>query len=64
MGYCLFKILFDNGQTIDIVSGNAVDFVPVPKGLTNKYIKDVLPHQGSRSNFLNGLDYYWCLYKE
>ena len=64
MGYCLFKIIFDNGETIDIVSGNAIDFVPIPVGLTNKNIKDVLPHVGSRQKHLNGLDYYWCLYKE
>ena len=63
MGYCLFKILFDNGQTLDVASGNAIDFVPALPGLTTKNIKDVLPHEGSRKNFTKGLEYYWCLYK-
>jgi hypothetical protein len=63
MGYCLFKILFDNGLTTDVCTGNAVDFVPFPNGLTTQNIKDVLPHQASRKNFVNGLEYYWCLFK-
>jgi hypothetical protein len=64
MGYCIFKLVFDNGQTLDIATGNAVDFVPIPNGLTTKNFKDVLPHQGSRQNFAKGLNYSWCLYKD
>jgi len=63
MGYCIFKIIFDNKQTLDVLSGNAVDFVPTPTGLTTKNIKDVLPHEGSRTNYVNGLEYYWCLFQ-
>lgn len=63
MGYCLFKLIVDNGQTIDVCTGNAVDFVSLPNGLTTNNIKDVLPHQASRKNFVNGPDYYWCLFK-
>jgi len=63
MGYCLYKLILDNGQTIDVCTGNAVDFVPLPIGLTTKNIKDVLPHQASRKNFVNGPEYYWCLFK-
>lgn len=63
MGYCLYKLVLDNGQTIDVGVGNAVDFVPLPEGLTTKNIKDVLPHQASRKNFVNGPEYYWCLFK-
>jgi len=63
MGYCLYKLVLDNGQTIDVCVGNAVDFVPLPDGLTTKNIKDVLPHQASRKNIVNGPEYYWCLFK-
>jgi hypothetical protein len=63
MGYCLYKLILDNGQTIDVCTGNAVDFVPLKPGLSAKNIKDVLPHQGSRKNFLPGPEYYWCLFK-
>ena len=63
MGYCLYKLVLDNGKTIDVCVGNAVDFVPLPNGLTTKNIKDVLPHQASRENFVNGPEYYWCLFK-
>jgi len=64
MGYIIFKILYDNGSTMDTSTGNAVDFVPSPDGLTTKNIVDVLPHRGSRENFVRPLGYYWCLYKK
>lgn len=63
MGYCLYKMVLDNGQTVDVCTGNAVDFAPLPAGYTTKNIKDVLPHQASRKNFVNGPEYYWCLFK-
>jgi hypothetical protein len=63
MGYCLYKLVLDSGQTIDVCTGNAVDFAPLPAGQTTKNIKDVFPHQGSRKNFIYGPEYYWCLFK-
>jgi len=63
MGYCLYKLILDNGQTIDVCTGNAVDFVSLPNGLTAKNIKDVVPHRASRKNIVNGPNYYWCLFK-
>lgn len=63
MGYCLYQLVLDNGQQIDVCTGNAVDFVPLPQGLTTTNIKDVLPHQGSRENFVRAPEYYWCLFK-
>ena len=64
MGYCVFKVIFDNGQTLDVLTGNAIDFIPIPKGLTAENIMNVLPHEGSRKNYIPGPDYYWCLYKD
>lgn len=64
MGYYLFKIVFENGQKLDVASGNAVDFVPLPDGQTSKTIIDVLPHEGSREKFIKSPEYYWCLYKK
>ena len=64
MGYCLFKIVFENGEKFDVASGNAVDFMPMINGMTAKKIVDVLPHEGSRKNFVNGPEFYWCLYKK
>ncbi len=63
MGYCLYKLVFDDGQSIDVCAGNAVDFAPLPEGLTTKNIKDVLPHEGSRNMCVNAPEYYWCLFK-
>jgi hypothetical protein len=63
MGYCLYKLVLDNGKTIDVCVGNAVDFIALPEGMTTKNIKDVLPHEASRENFVLGPKYYWCLFK-
>jgi hypothetical protein len=63
MGYCVYKLVFYNGKTIDVCTGNAVDFVPLPGGLTATSIKEVLPHQGSREHFVSAPIYYWCLFK-
>ena len=64
MGYCVFKVKFDNGTTTDVLTGNAIDFIPMPEGLTNKNVVDVLPHEGSRKEHKNGLPYFWCLVEE
>ena len=63
MGYCLYQMKLDNGQTIDVLSGNAVDFPPIPNGLTTENIKEVFPHQGTRKNYANSPDFTWCLFK-
>lgn len=63
MGYCLYKLIMDNGQKIDVGTGNAVDFAPIPEGLTSKNIKDVLPHLASRKRHVKGPEYYWCIFK-
>jgi len=63
MGYCVFKIIYNNGAALDVLTGNGVDFVPSPEGLTVNDIVDVMPHQGSRSSYSKGLSYFWCLFK-
>lgn len=63
MGYCVFKIVYDDGTELDVATGNAVDFVPSPDGLNTANVVDVLPHEGSRDQFVKGPKYYWCLYE-
>ena len=63
MGYCLYKMILDNGNTIDVCAGNAVDFVKLPAGYTVKNVEEVLPHEGSRNKFIPAAEYYWCIYK-
>lgn len=64
MGYCLYKMTLDNGESIDVVAGNAIDFPPLPQGIRSNNIKDVFPHQGSRQNPTKSPNYIWCIYKE
>ena len=62
MGYVIFTIKFDNGQIVNAVTGNAVDFPPFPDGLTTKNIVDIIPG-GQRKNTIQGPDYFWCVFK-
>lgn len=64
MGYYFYKLVLENGQTIDVCSGNAIDFISLPEGLTTKNIKDVLRHPVSKEKCINAPTYYWCLFKE
>jgi hypothetical protein len=63
MGYLFYKLVFNNWQAIDVCTGNAVDFVPLPEGLSSENIMEVLPHQASREDFVTAPLYYWCLFK-
>jgi len=60
MGYSAFKIMYDNGTSLNVVTGNAVDFVPSAVGLTPNNIIDVLPHQRSK-DFVEGPEFVFCL---
>lgn len=64
MGYCVYKMELDDGQIIDVLSGNAVDFPPIPQGFKPSNIKDVFPHKGSRKKYIYSSDYYWCIYED
>ena len=62
MGNVLFTVKFDNGQIINALTGNAVDFPPIPAGLTTKNIIEVTPGAQSK-NAIEGPDYFWCLFR-
>jgi hypothetical protein len=62
MGYCLFTLVFFDGQRQAYITGNAVDFVPFPTGKTLNDVVDVSEHVENREAALPGCDYYWCLY--
>ena len=63
MGYCLFELEFKDGQRQACVTGNAVDFVPMPRGKATEDIVWVLPRKGRNDpNLVHGHDYFWCLF--
>lgn len=62
MGYCVFTVIFSDGATSAYVSGNALDFLPLPTGKTMSDIVRVLPHKGRDQNPSQGLKYHWCLF--
>jgi len=63
MGYCVFTLEFKDGTRQAYVTGNAVDFIPMPKGQDLGDIVRVMPHQGrGDENQLHGYKYLWCLF--
>ena len=62
MGYCRFTLVFSDESEQVYITGNAVDFVPLPAGKSRSDIVRVLPHTGTGKNYCQGLKYYWCLY--
>jgi hypothetical protein len=65
MGYCVFTLVFSDDSTQAYITGNAVDFVPLPTSKVTEDIEDVLPHEGRQAeNQMRGLRYYWCIYSD
>lgn len=63
MGYCVFTLEFSDGGIQAYVTGNAVDFVPMPNGKLLSDIVSVHTHTDRNAgNILHGLEYYWCIY--
>jgi hypothetical protein len=63
MGYCVFKLVMKNGQTLDCLTGNAVDFLEWPEHFGPEDVADVVPGAGSRRNPAIGTaSYSWALY--
>ncbi len=62
MGYYRFTLIFNDNSQQEYITGNAVDFVPLPAGKTKTDISKVLPGVGSDKNYSEGLKYFWCLH--
>src|SRR6266542_3300388 len=46
MGYCRFILILRDGRRLPYVTGDAVDFVDLPPGVTPDHVLDLLPHEG------------------
>lgn len=65
MGFCIFTLMFTDGERQAYGSGNAVDFVIYPPGKGPDDVAAVIPHEGrSDPEILRPPHYYWCLYSE
>jgi hypothetical protein len=62
MGYSAFTLVFRDGAQINVVSGGALDFVPVPDDRTAAEIIRVIPHSGRDQAPLSSPKYHWCLF--
>src|SRR5687767_7604316 len=49
MGYCVFTLVFNDSSTQAYITGNAIDFFPLPEGKSAKDIEDVLIHEGRQA---------------
>lgn len=63
MGYCIFTLVLADGRRLSCVTGNAVDFVDLPQGVTPADVVDLLPREGSRDHYAESSSYAWCLYE-
>jgi hypothetical protein len=62
MGFTAFTLVFVDDYRQSYVCGNAVDWVIMPSGRAPTDIREVIPHEGSRVDYLAGEHYSWCLY--
>lgn len=64
MGYCTFHLVLRDGRALSCVTGNAVDFVNLPPGVTSDVIVDVRHERvDTRYQYCPAADYHWCLYR-
>ena len=62
MGGVSFSLLLRDGREIFVSTGNAVDFVDYPTGVTPGDVVDVVHGKQGSGQQAQGADYYWCLY--
>lgn len=74
MGYCVFTLVLRDGRRLPFVTtGNAVDFLNLPRGVSPAHIVDLLPHVGrdelhSEGRWTNdphqqSAEFRWSLYR-
>lgn len=63
MGFFVYKVVFDDGEELILVSGNLVDFIPYPEGKSAVDIVSVEKLDRSfASEAVSSPDHYWCLF--
>ena len=63
MGYFAFRVRFRNGGVRSYVTGSAVDYSPLPTGITPGDVARVEPHGGRGDTATSGSPYTWCLFE-
>jgi hypothetical protein len=65
MGYCVFELVLADGRVLACQTGNAVDFVDLPDGVTSHQVVGVRPGRGrGREPDCRGRSYAWSLYQD
>ncbi|MES2628541.1 MAG: RHS repeat-associated core domain-containing protein [Bacteroidota bacterium] len=64
MGYNVFEVIFKNSVRKRFVTGNGVDFIQYPPGLSHADVIDVVPKENTSEIDIDGPEYYWCIYSE
>ena len=66
MGYVVFQVILEDGRVLDCLTGNAVDFLDWPPGVTPAMARDVIPRAGAARTSpdrVRGAPFCWCLYE-
>jgi hypothetical protein len=63
MGYCRFRVGFRGWKKSTVVTGNAVDFIPLPEGATGADVVRVHPPADRDGPSEQAPRYYWSIYE-
>jgi hypothetical protein len=65
MGYYGFMVVFASGLRQTHVTGDLVDFIQYPTGLTKNDVLSVVPNvRPASDSYVKGPEYNWCLYSK
>lgn len=65
MGHCVFELVLADGRVLACQTGNAIDFVSLPDGVTSDQIVGVRPGLGrGREPNCRERRYAWSLYQD
>ena len=62
MGVTKFRVVFRNGTNLAVMTGNAVDFIPLPEGVTAADALHAFPLTGWDEQTELAPRYYWSVY--
>src|SRR5207302_2791199 len=63
MGGCRFLLELRDGRRFTCLTGNAVDFLAWPPGVSPEDVVDLVPHSTADADgVIAAAQYFWCLY--
>jgi hypothetical protein len=66
MGYFAFKVVLNDGQELECLTGNAIDLLEWPQGVTPGQVIRVVPHstKAGPQSIVRSASFSWALYEQ